>query len=109
MSLVTKIKYLCKEQKITVAELERKTGISNGQIRKWDTSTPGIDKLQAISDYFNISVDYLLGRTNIKRLPDQDDIHTIAAHHDGEDWTEEELAEIEKFKEFVKTKRNHQE
>jgi len=34
------------------------------------------------------------------------DIHTIAAHHEGAEWTEEELAEIEKFKEFVKSKRN---
>lgn len=30
---------------------------------------------------------------------------TIAAHHDGEDWTEEELEEIERFKEFVRMKR----
>lgn len=30
---------------------------------------------------------------------------TIAAHHDGEDWTEDELEEIERFKEFVKSKR----
>lgn len=34
---------------------------------------------------------------------------TIAAHHDGEDWTEEELNEIEQFKKFVKMKRNQQE
>lgn len=34
-----------------------------------------------------------------------DDIQTIAAHHDGEDWTEEELAEIERFKEFLRMKR----
>lgn len=30
---------------------------------------------------------------------------TIAAHHEGEDWSEEELAEIELFKQFVKMKR----
>lgn len=34
---------------------------------------------------------------------------TIAAHHDGEDWTEEELEEIERFKEFVRSKRKRQE
>lgn len=34
---------------------------------------------------------------------------TIAAHHDGEEWTEEELEEIERFKEFVKLKRKTQE
>lgn len=34
---------------------------------------------------------------------------TMAAHHDGEEWTAEELAEIERFKEFIKTKRHQEE
>lgn len=33
------------------------------------------------------------------------DIQTIAAHHEGEEWTPEELAEIERFKEFVRMRR----
>ncbi|NBJ71012.1 MULTISPECIES: helix-turn-helix transcriptional regulator [Clostridia] len=70
MGLVEKIKNLCKEKKITVAELERQTGISNGQIRKWDDSTPGVDKLKKVADYFDVSVDYLLGRTEKKRYYD---------------------------------------
>lgn len=70
MSLVEKIKILCKEKKITIAELERKTGISNGQIRKWDNSTPGIDKLITVANYFDVSIDYLLARTEIKRCYD---------------------------------------
>lgn len=64
MSLVEKIKHLCEERKVSVAELERNTGISNGQIRKWDDSTPGVDKLNLIADYFNVSTDFLLGRTD---------------------------------------------
>ncbi len=32
-------------------------------------------------------------------------IETIAAHYDGNGWGEEELEEIERFKEFVKSKR----
>jgi len=43
---------------------------------------------------------FLLGKTDIKNP-----IETIAAHHDGDEWTEEELEEIERFKEFVKMKR----
>lgn len=67
MSLVERIQNLSKEKKITIAELERKNGISNGQIRKWDNSTPGIDKLEVIADFFDVSTDYLLGRTDKKR------------------------------------------
>lgn len=33
---------------------------------------------------------------------------TIAAHHDGEEWTEEELEEIERFKEYVRMRRKMQ-
>lgn len=43
-----------------------------------------------------------------KRLDAMKDLYdpkTIAAHHDGEEWTEEELEEIEAFKQFVKSKR----
>lgn|SRR5690625_2569438 len=44
-----------------------------------------------------------------RRAENGDQIHTIAAHHDGEDWTEEELEEIEQFKEFVRMRRKQQE
>lgn len=37
----------------------------------------------------------------------QNDEHTIAANHDGENWTEEELNEIKRFKEFIKAKRDN--
>lgn len=38
-----------------------------------------------------------------------DDIETIAAHHDGEEWTEEELRDIEAFKEYVRSRRKQRE
>lgn len=106
MGLVKRIKYLCDERKTNFAEVERKTGISNGQIRRWENSSPKIENVQKVADFFNVSVDYLLGRTDIKSIIDEDDIHTIAAHHEGDEWTEEELEEIERFKEFVKLKRH---
>ncbi|XLP25131.1 helix-turn-helix domain-containing protein [Bacillus toyonensis] len=66
MTIVDRIKRLCSEQKITIAELERRIQLSNGQIRKWANQTPGVDKVQKVADYFNVSLDYLLGRTKEK-------------------------------------------
>lgn len=63
MTIVDRIKKLCNEQKITIAELERRIQLSNGQIRKWSNQTPGIDKIQKVADYFKVSTDYLIGRT----------------------------------------------
>lgn len=45
---------------------------------------------------------------NNSNANNQEHIHTIAAHHDGDEWTEEELEEIELFKEFVRSKRRQQ-
>ncbi|MGE7977310.1 helix-turn-helix domain-containing protein [Psychrobacillus sp. NPDC093200] len=67
MSLVKRIKLLCDERKVTFAEVEREIGISNGQIRRWDNVSPKSETLQKVGDYFDVSIDYLLGRTNKKR------------------------------------------
>ncbi|MGQ8969934.1 helix-turn-helix domain-containing protein [Bacillus altitudinis] len=67
MSLVRRIKGLCDEKKVTFAEVERQIGISNGQIRRWDNVSPKSETLQKIADYFDVSTDYLLGRTEVKR------------------------------------------
>ncbi|MFC0853083.1 helix-turn-helix domain-containing protein [Halalkalibacter oceani] len=70
MGLVSKIKTLCDERKVTFAEVERKIGISNGQIRRWDKVSPKSETLNKVADYFDVSVDYLLGRTDKKRYYD---------------------------------------
>ncbi|MFP3512984.1 helix-turn-helix transcriptional regulator [Peribacillus sp. SIMBA_075] len=70
MSLVKKIKTLCDEKKVTFAEVERKIGISNGQIRRWDNVSPKSETLNKVADYFDVSTDYLLDRTDKKRFDD---------------------------------------
>ena len=61
MSLVDNIKNLCNGKNTTLAGLERELEFGQGTIRKWDSSSPSVDKLQKIADYFNVPVDYLLG------------------------------------------------
>lgn len=70
MSLVQKIKMLCDEKKISIAELERKLDFANSSIRKWDERTPGVDKIQKVADFFDVSTDYLLGRTDKRNYYD---------------------------------------
>lgn len=62
MDLYEKIKLLAEGQKISIRRLEENLGYGNGTIRRWEKQTPGIDKIQSVADYFNVSVDYLLGR-----------------------------------------------
>ena len=67
MTLLDRIKYLANSRSVTLAEIERKTDLSNGIIRKWDTSYPSIDKIEKVADYFQVSTDYLLERTDDPR------------------------------------------
>jgi len=100
--LIKNLAKLRKEAGMSQLELAEKLGVSQQTVSKYERGIrePDNATLVKLSEIFNCSIDYLLGRTNIK-----DPIETIAAHHDGEEWTEEELEEIERFKEFVKMKR----
>jgi len=55
MTLVARIKELAQEQSLTLAELERKLNFPNSSIRKWDQQNPGINKIQKVADYFDVS------------------------------------------------------
>ncbi|MEI5992888.1 helix-turn-helix domain-containing protein [Candidatus Enterococcus mansonii] len=68
MSLTHRIKELADNKKVTFAEIERSVGISNGQIRRWDNSSPKIENIQKVADYFDVSTDYLLGRSTIASI-----------------------------------------
>lgn len=70
MSIVDRVKVLAAEKQITLAELERKLNFANSSIRRWDERTPGADKIQKVADFFDVSTDYLLGRTEKRRYYD---------------------------------------
>ena len=94
------------EKGITQEEIANYLGFSRPTYTAYESGRrkPDQDTLVKIARYLNVSADYLLGLSDIKTP-----IETIAAHHEGEDWTEEELEEIERFKEFVKMKRQKKE
>lgn len=64
------VKKLCDERKISINDLEKALGYSKNTLYRLKTQMPGADKLQVIADYFDVSTDYLLGRTDKKRYYD---------------------------------------
>lgn len=58
--IFTNISELCKKNGISIARLERETGLGNATIRGWATSSPTVDKLKSVADYFGVTVDELL-------------------------------------------------
>ena len=53
---------MAKERKISIAKLERDIGMSPQTAKKWREFMPNAKTLSELADYFDVSVDYLLGR-----------------------------------------------
>ena len=104
MSFLTKLDKLMKDRNINKSQLSKESGVPYTTIDgfyKKGTDNIKLSTLKKLSSYFGCSLDYLAD-DDIS----EDSINTIAAHHDEEEWTEEELNEIEEFKKFVLSKRN---
>lgn len=70
--IVKSIKELCKKHGITANQLESNVGLSQGLISRWLKTTPSLDKIIDIADYFHVTLDEVVGR-NINNS-DEDDI-----------------------------------
>ena len=65
--LYQRIKELCARKGITISKLELDLGFGNSSIKKWEkSSSPSIDKIVKVATYFDVSIDYLTGRTDIE-------------------------------------------
>lgn len=85
-SLFDKIKELCRKQGISLNQLEEKLGLSRNSIYTIKNKKPSAERLQLIADYFNVSTDYLLGRTDNPRIAkDNDNSMTIDLKKDAEE------------------------
>ena len=60
LGLLSRIKALCEENKVSIARLEQETGLANGSIKKWENAIPSADRLDKVAKHFKVSTDYLL-------------------------------------------------
>lgn len=51
---------LCQARGISIARLEKVLGLGNATIRNWGTSSPSVEKLKKVADFFGTTVDALL-------------------------------------------------
>lgn len=64
---------LCKERKTTITRMAEEIGLSNAAPTSWRKgAVPKLSTVEKISEYFGVSVEYLLGReseTETKKTP----------------------------------------
>jgi transcriptional regulator with XRE-family HTH domain len=106
---LNRIRDLRKERALTQAELAEVLKVSARTIGFYETGQrdPDTDTLRKLADHFCISIDYLLGRSDIRDLADKDLYHPKQESSDlvfEEELPLEAKKEIEKFKEFIKFK-----
>ena len=68
---------LCEKKNIRITNLLIEFNLSTANTGKWKNgSYPSIDVLKKLADYFNVSIDYLIGRTieNIANTPEEIEI-----------------------------------
>ena len=63
-----KIKELADRHGISINKLEERLGYSRNTIYNLKTKKPNAERIAEIADYFNVSTDYLLGRTDNPRI-----------------------------------------
>lgn len=104
MTFGKRIAMLREHRNLTQAELATLTNISRSRLSLYETDKrePDFDTLSRLSDFFDVTTDYLLGRTDTPNP-----VQTIAAHRTDDpmsDLPPEAIQSIEDFKKFVRAK-----
>nr|DAN25373.1 MAG TPA: repressor protein [Caudoviricetes sp.] len=105
-STLEKIKELAQKQGISLQKVAEDLGYSINYLYTLKEKTPKSDRLQEIADYFNVSTDYLLGRTDNPAIAKDDtiagytsdDLRKMAENaktFDGKPLTEEDIDAIQ--------------
>lgn len=112
MKFGDRLKFLRKEKDFTQSELAKIFSLGESTISFYESNkrTPDYELLEKIADFFNVSVDYLLGRTDNKNI----DTSSIDAEKESsnpffkeyENLSEEGRKELEKYLELLKLKEN---
>ena len=105
-STLEKIKKLALKRGISLQKVAEDLGYSINYLYTLKEKTPKSDRLQEIADYFNVSTDYLLGRTDNPAIAKDDtiagytsdDLRKMAENaktFDGKPLTEEDIDAIQ--------------
>lgn len=72
MSLYERMKRVCNEKGTNFKRLEQELGFGNGTLRKWENQNPSYDKVVAVANKLNVSLNWLiLGKESEDLTPEE--------------------------------------
>ncbi|MBF1036146.1 MAG: helix-turn-helix transcriptional regulator [Parvimonas sp.] len=107
----TNLKEMLKERGKTQLELAEFVGVSDASVNNWvnGIKLPRMDKVDKICKFLNVKRSDLIEPKKPKTIDDLNltGIERIAASHRDDEFTEEDLEDIQKYIDFVKAKRKN--
>lgn len=95
---------LCKQRGISETAALQEIGLSSGNLKNWkDGRTPKTNVLNKVALYFGVSMDYLLGKTEIRNDVNDEDIK-FALFGGTDEITDEIYNEVKSFAQYIKEK-----
>lgn len=103
-SVFEKVKELCDKHGISLNTLEENLGYGRNSLYSLKNKKPNAERIAEIADYFNVSTDYLLGRTDNPAIAKDDQEYTSddlrqmaenAKTFDGKPLTESDIEAIQ--------------
>lgn len=93
--IVKRIKELAKQRHLSVYQVEDQLSLGHNTIYQWNHRQPSILRVQKVADFFDVSVDYLLGRTDdLKPNVDLTENQDVVFTYEGKKISEQQLALI---------------
>lgn len=117
MSLLSRINVLRSQHgNISINRLEKECGLTRGSMAKWDDHAPSADKIVKVANYFGISPGELMGAPSLppqgtKKAPtetsERENVDSVTQEifEFVRSASVEELAEVVRYIQFLKTKR----
>ena len=106
MSFGNNLKKIRQECNLTQEELAKKINTSRSNIANYenDKNMPSIDMLNKLSEILDCSIDYLLGKTDIRNYDKDEQEFRFAYHKEMEGLSEQEISDALRFYKEMKKK-----
>lgn len=97
-----RIKFLANQMGKSLNQVEEDLNYGKNVLYRLKNSSPSAERLQELASYFNVSTDYLLGRTDNPNLPESEDVNNkslakqVMMRMNTEGLSEEDILGVEK-------------